>query len=83
MGIDKIDITNKTRVYSQGKFRNLIATSGATANLAIMPQAGFSGTGYAQWMDIEINTWSNTGTYYKEWVESSSTLGLTPTLHIV
>ena len=88
VGVDMIDISAGARIYGDGKFRDLLVVGSGFANLGVMPASGsfplFNATdARPTWMDITITTWSNTGTYYKEWIESSSTLGSTPTLHRV
>jgi len=88
MGTNKIDIGAGARVYGDGKFRDLGTTSSTTANLIITPQSGhFTTYGSAEtrpaWMDITDITWNTSGTYSKQWTESSSVSGLTNTIHTV
>ena len=87
VGIDKVDISAGARIYGDGKFRDLLVVGSGVADLSVMPASGsfplFNATDTRpEWMDISITTWSNTGTYYKEWTESS-TIGSTPTLHVI
>jgi hypothetical protein len=88
MGTNEVDITAGARVYGDGKFRDLAATSSSMADLKVVPESG-SFTTYAptearpDWMDITNITWSNTGNHQKEWTESSTTLGATNTVHTV
>jgi LysM repeat protein len=86
MGTDGIDITAGARIYGDGKFRDYEGEGeGDTANLSVAPESG-SFTTYGDdenrpfWMDITDITW---GSSYKEWKESSDTLGATNTLHAI
>ncbi|MDY0278409.1 MAG: right-handed parallel beta-helix repeat-containing protein, partial [Acholeplasma sp.] len=84
MGTDKIDIAAGARIYGDGKFRDLNATSSQLADLTITPQSESFETYESdevrpEWLNITDITWSNT----KEWTESSEISGLTNTLHTV
>jgi hypothetical protein len=88
VGTDKVDTSAGARIYRDGKFRDLTATSGTTADLSIAPQTGSFPTYNAtdtrpEWMDISGITWNNTGTHHKQWTESSDTIGSASTLHTV
>jgi peptidoglycan/xylan/chitin deacetylase (PgdA/CDA1 family) len=91
IGTNKIDITAGARVYGDGKFRDLAATSGTTADLAITPASGsfdsYSSTqARPAWLDILPPTGESTLIWeesHKKWKESSDTLGTTSTLHTI
>jgi len=84
IGTDKIDIGAGARIYKDGKFRNLITTSGIVADLSVTSQdSGFISGDYSVWMDITDISWFTTGTRKKTWTESSTISGLTNTAHTV
>jgi len=83
IGTDEIDIGGDVRIYADGKFRNTKPPSSTTANLSVIPVGGFGSGEYSEWMNIDISTWNNTGTYRKAWTESSSSLGSVSIEHIV
>ena len=88
MGVERIDIVAGARIYGDGKFRDMDAVSGNTADLTVAP-AGGSFPAYGptaarpQWMDITITAWDNTGAHHKQWSEASSIIGSAATLHTV
>lgn len=82
MGTDEVDISANARIYGDGKFRNTETAGGTTADLSIIPQDSQT----TKWLDIskaddedEIIWEAN----HKKWKESSTTLGVTETLHTV
>jgi hypothetical protein len=88
MGTNKIDIGSGAKIYGNGKFQNVNATSSVLADLAVAPATGF--LPYAapavvpEWLDISnITAWNKTGDYHKHWTESSATIGSNPTLHTI
>ncbi len=88
VGIDKIDIAAGARIYGDGKFRDLTATSSNMADLKIAPASGSFPTFNAtdtrpEWLNISNITWTNTGNHHKAWTESSATLGAAITLHTI
>lgn len=83
-----IDIAAGARIYGDGHFRDVAATSGTTADLSISPALGtfptYSSTETRPvWMDISSITWDNTGNHHKQWIEASTTLGAASTSHII
>lgn len=86
IGTDGIDTTSGARIYGDGKFRDYEGEGeGTTADLSVTPESGtFTTYGDDEvrplWMDITDLTW---GSDYKEWKESSDTLGETNTLHTI
>ena len=73
IGTDKIDITSPIRIYSDGKYRYTGSTSGGTeADLSVSPSTSWPADDYSQWMDIAVDTWNTSDTYYKKWTESST-----------
>ena len=88
IGTDKIDIAAGARIYGDGKFRDLSATSSNMADLKIAPASGSFPTFNAtdtrpEWLNISNITWTNTGNHHKAWTESSATLGAASTLHTI
>jgi hypothetical protein len=84
IGTNNIDVSGGARIYANGKFRILQATSGATANLSITPTGGFATynatTVRPQWLDVTSITWTDSN---KQWTESSTDSTLTNTVHTV
>lgn len=83
MSGNSIDITGGAVVYEDGKYRNSVTPSSSLASLVIQPSAGFSVSEYEHWMDITIVTWETSGTYTKQWTESSDLIGSDSTSHAV
>ena len=73
---NEIDTTGDIRIYADGKFRNTATAGGTTTDLSITPSGGFGSGDYSEWMNIDIDTWNTTGTYYKKWTETTSDLSL-------
>ncbi len=68
-----VPINGSFRMYGNGKYRMLTATSSsATAHLTIAPPGGFPATDYSRWLDVTVNTWNTSGTYDKSWTATSS-----------
>jgi peptidoglycan hydrolase-like protein with peptidoglycan-binding domain len=42
------------------------------AGISVTPVGGFGAGDYSQWLDISTTTWNNSGTYSKQWTESST-----------
>ncbi|NOQ67985.1 hypothetical protein GQ568_00925, partial [Patescibacteria group bacterium] len=70
MGTNEPDTVSDVRIYGDGKFRNTQATGGTTADLTIDP----SSNDISQWLDVNISTWETSGTYQKEWTETSTNI---------
>lgn len=73
IGIDEIDIGGEARIYGDGKFRNLNATTSVMADLSITPQEEvfptyIASTTRPEWMNIYNITWGTS----KQWTASSS-----------
>ena len=77
IGANEIDTTGDVRIYADGKFRNTATAGGTTADLSITPSGGFGAGDYSEWMNVDIDTWNTTGTYYKKWTETSDNSSLT------
>ena len=77
IGTNEIDTAGDVRIYADGKFRNTATAGGTTADLSITPSGGFGAGDYSEWMNIDIDTWNTTGTYYKKWTETSDNSSLT------
>jgi parallel beta-helix repeat protein len=78
IGTDKINISGRTRLYADGKYRYTTATSSTeTADITILPKGGWGSGDYSEYMNITINTWNTGGDYKKEWTESSDSAGVT------
>lgn len=77
IGENSINISGKTRLYADGKYRYITATSSSeTADIMIRPKNGWGSDDYSEYMNITINTWNKDGDYEKEWVESSDSAGI-------
>jgi hypothetical protein len=62
------------RLYSNGQYRTLTATSSsAIATFSVTPQGGFYTASTSEYMDIAINNWT---TLDKNWMASSTASGL-------
>ncbi len=60
------------RLYANGKYRYLSATSTAsTSALTVTPVGGWPTNDYRNYMDITIGAWNTSGTDARTWVESS------------
>ena len=80
MGTDQVSTSTVVRTYGDEKFRNKGTPSAAgTADLTIQ----IPGNDTTNWLDASVSTWSNSGTRHKVWTETSNTLGLNNTVHIV
>jgi len=83
MGVDRPDVAGNVRIYSDGKFRNSAAPSGAAADLQIFPDGGFAVGRYDEWLNLVVNAWQTSGDFEKSWRESSPTIGTGATVHTV
>jgi hypothetical protein len=80
MGTHNVATSSVVRVYGDEKWRVKTATtSSGTAAMSL----SLSGSDTSQWVDIAISLWNTTGTYHKTWTETSSSTGLTNTVHII
>lgn len=80
MGVNQISTSTTIRVYGDEKWKiNAATSSSGTANLSVT----LPGSDTSQWLDIFVSDWQNTGTRQKLWTETSSTTGLTNTVHTV
>lgn len=69
-----IPTTGSVRLYSNGQYRALNASSTAsTASFSIAPVGGSYTASTSQYMDISISNWSITGSRNKEWIATSTT----------
>lgn len=78
IGVDGINTSGNVKLYGNGKYRYLNATSTSEqANLSVAPQSGFGSQDYADYMVLDINTWGpdEVGST-KSWTASSSNAGL-------
>jgi nucleoid-associated protein YgaU len=81
-GVDEIDIGAGARVYGDGKFENISTASGTTADLSVDP----AGDDTTKYLDIIPPTGESEIIWeanHKKWKESSTTLGLTNTVHTI
>lgn len=70
VGTDNIQTTGSIRLYADGQYRELTASSSSeTAAFSVAPQGGFGSSDFRAYMDISIDTWSNDT---KEWTATSS-----------
>lgn len=82
VGTHRIPLGVTARVYRDGKYRPMTATSTAdTADLRVTPSGGFGSGDYSEWMNVAVSTWQTDGAYRKVWTESSSIA--TTTAHTV
>lgn len=80
MGVHEVATSSVVRMYGDEKWRAKTATStNGTADFSIT----IPGTDRLEWLDVSIATWENTGTHQKVWTETSSTTGLTNTVHVI
>jgi hypothetical protein len=70
MGTNEVDLVANVRVYGDGKFRNTQSPGGISADLSIVPASNNK----SQSLDVSINTWETSGSYSKEWTETSTTI---------
>ncbi|AMN44723.1 right-handed parallel beta-helix repeat-containing protein [Rhodoplanes sp. Z2-YC6860] len=78
IGTDSVSMDGNIRVYGNGKYRYMAATTtAASANFQIVPQGGWPAGSYAQYYDVKITNWQNSGTYAKSWTASSPIAGNT------
>ncbi len=80
MGTNALSTSTTIRVYGDEKWKiNAATSSSGSAALSV----SLPGTDKSQWLDIFVSNWQNTGTRQKLWTETSSTTGLTNTVHTV
>ena len=61
IGTNEVQTTGSIRLYADGKYREVTASSSATtADLAVAPEGGWGSADYREYMDIAINTWAPT-----------------------
>ncbi|MHB8660870.1 MAG: right-handed parallel beta-helix repeat-containing protein, partial [Minisyncoccota bacterium] len=73
IGTNNIPTTGSIRIYKDGTYRILTASSSPnTANLTVTPVGGFPTGEYSQWLDVTINSWATSTPYTKSWTASSS-----------
>ncbi|MGA2733744.1 MAG: right-handed parallel beta-helix repeat-containing protein [Syntrophobacteraceae bacterium] len=71
---NKIPTTGSIRLYSNGQYRTLTATSSsATATFSVAPVGGFYTASTSEYLDLSINTWT---TLDKNWNASSTASGI-------
>ncbi|MFA5744887.1 MAG: hypothetical protein WC887_01605, partial [Candidatus Paceibacterota bacterium] len=71
--LNKIPTTGSIRLYSDGKYRALTATtSSATGTFSVTPVGGFYTASTSQYMDVTIDSWLTSGTKNKQWTATSS-----------
>lgn len=79
-GTDQLATSSTVRIYGDEKWRPVTATSTAgTADLSVT----LPGTDRTEWLDVAISLWNANGTYQKTWTETSSSTGLTNTVHTI
>lgn len=88
VGANKINIMGGARIYNDGKFIDLFATSTSLADLTITPQSGSypllpATTTRSSLLDITNITWLTSGSYHKAWSEGSASTTLSNTIHTV
>ena len=68
-----IPTTGSIRLYSDGQYRVLTATSSSEiADFSVMPGDGSYLATTTQYMDITIDSWLTSGTYNKQWTATST-----------
>jgi len=77
VGTTPLPTSGSVRVYSNGKYRALTATSTdatiSTSNFSVTPVGGsFYTASTSQYIDITIDSWSITGAKNKQWTATSS-----------
>ena len=88
VGTDKVNVAGGARIYNDGKFMDLSATSTSLADLVITPEAGSypsvpATSTRSSLLDITNITWLTSGSYHKAWSESSASTTLSNTIHTV
>ncbi len=75
MGTDQLAGNAHIRLYANGKYRYLSATSTTnTVPLTLTPKGGFTKNNYNQYLDVTISTWDSVNTFKKVFTESSSNI---------
>jgi len=76
VGTTPVPTSGSIRIYSNNKYRALIATTTSTtipaANFSVTPVGGFLSASTSQYMDITINQWDTTGAKNKQWTATST-----------
>ncbi|MFA5744607.1 MAG: peptidoglycan-binding domain-containing protein [Candidatus Paceibacterota bacterium] len=76
VGTTPVPTSGSIRIYSDNKYRALVATTTATtipaANFSVTPVDGFYTASTSQYMDITIDSWLTSGTKNKQWTATSS-----------
>ncbi|MFA6928669.1 MAG: right-handed parallel beta-helix repeat-containing protein, partial [Patescibacteria group bacterium] len=77
VGSNAIPQTGSIRIYSDGQYRALVATTTAdtitTSNFSVVPAGGgFYTASTSAFMDLNINTWETAGDKNKSWTATSS-----------
>jgi hypothetical protein len=76
VGTTPVPTSGSIRIYSDNKYRALVATTTATtipaANFSVTPVGGFYTASTSQYMDITIDSWLTSGTKNKQWTATSS-----------
>ena len=68
IGTDEPHTTGSIRLYADGAYRQLTATSSsATANLSVAPEGGFGSGDYREYLDLAVTGWGTT----KAWTATS------------
>ncbi|MDO8592535.1 MAG: hypothetical protein Q7R92_02015 [bacterium] len=81
VGTTPVPTSGSVRVYSDGQYRALVATSSAAtisaANFSITPSGGsFYTASTSQYLDITIDSWSTSGAKNKQWTATSTDGGV-------
>ncbi|MFA6106701.1 MAG: choice-of-anchor Q domain-containing protein, partial [Patescibacteria group bacterium] len=77
VGTTPVPTTGSMRIYSNGKYRALTASTTAetiaTSNFSVVPAGGgYYTASTSAYMDISITEWSTTGAKNKSWIATSS-----------
>jgi hypothetical protein len=77
VGSNAIPQTGSVRIYSNGKYRALVATTTAdtiaTSNFSVVPAGGgYYTASTSAFMDLNINTWETAGDKNKSWTATST-----------
>ncbi|MFA6106409.1 MAG: right-handed parallel beta-helix repeat-containing protein [Patescibacteria group bacterium] len=93
VGTNAIPKTGSIRIYSNGKYRALTASTTtetiATSNFSVVPAGGgYYTASTSAYMDISITEWSTTGAKNKSWIATSSATAVgqthaTSTIHTI
>lgn len=71
--LNDIPTTGSIRLYSDGKYRMITASSSAiVADFSVAPTNGVYYATTTQYMDITVNTWNTSGDYAKQWTATST-----------